>query len=1224
LYNLDFGDSGSGTHIYTIAPGDGFYVAGNFTAGLNATVQVNGGIFDVYGTTTKGTGYKAGNPTPMFPPLTPGTGIISGAVYDDLNGSGQEQGTDPGLLNWTVNLFDGNGNFITSTTTGSTGGYSFLNLTPGTYSVQEVPQSGYTETATPSSPISVSAGNNVVANFGNFQNVTISGTVFNDANADGLQQLNELGIANTTVQLYTVTNGRVFSNVLQMTTTDGNGNYSFTNLGPLPAGSSYVVAQVAPAGTSQTKPASGSNTITLPDGRTGWLVPATGGVSVNLTGQPDPNISGTGSYTLNKLNNPTTATVKFNDGAGHSGSLRTTLSQFNVTFTNGVNAPVTFNTFCIDLFDQVSVGNTYAVAVQPNLASTYVNAGPMEYIYENFGLPNLSNNPTQAAAVQVAEWDLSLNVPNRHSTQFIKDADGTYSSGDESTFSVNFGNNPNAAAIATLVNQYLHISAGASNQGGWLDSSVGPSNHRGQNLLIPETHYNYGDFTPPSAVPGTGCAPPTMLNENSHQVDNGPVYCPICNPCVQASTGVVNPEAMIFGSGGQDPISLNIGWSNGSYSAGSNMGSGINNSLTPSIVEVNGTQTLAVEIGSTQALYFDYNGSSYVERFGGNDELTYNPSTLQYTLDDTIGDQIVFSGFALTLPVGERGSFQSFTDPGGNVTQAVHNPTGQITDMQRTSNGVTESWLYSYNASGVNAGLVSNITLERQTNNGPIDVVRQAVFTYYDGTEPYGNVGDLEFLTVEDSSNNVLGTYYYRYYTPTDAGSGGYVGGLKYYFSERSYAQLTAAVGNPTTAGDSQVAPYADDYYHYDSSRRLTQAVVQGEGCSVCSAGLGTFTFSYTTSSNSLGYNSWAVKTVMTHPDGSTDTIYSNYAGETMLDSFTDATTLITTNTYYRYDIAGRAILEAMPSAVIGYDDSYADLVNYQNGTYQYLSANSGLIDLTTYYTSTTATAMTPGGVTRVRVRHCPRARIQRHSDRAGHHRLLRSNRWRGQLRTRSDAHGLPQRRRHGSGNHELYLYVVRQQRADGVRHHDLAGHLVGREWIGCGGSNREGLRHLRARDLEQGRRRLHHLHSIRHGDWRGGRIDSGCQYRRYRRVPEFAGRLEHACGRRLEPGDDIHLRCPGKTDRANRPQWQYHLYGVRRCKPRSADLRRLEQHDGHADWTDPGVPSRLGQWLRRNADHVGSAEPDQRRSQRHRGDFRCANIDTELLRCGRAICPRG
>ena len=331
----------------------------------------------------------------------------------------------------------------------------------------------------------------------------------------------------------------------------------------------------------------------------------------------------------------------------------------------------------------------------------------------------------------------------------------------------------------------------------------------GQSLMVPPTYGNFGDFTPPSVVPGSGCVPPTMITENPDQGGTGLVYCPTCNPCVQAATGGTDPAVTVFSSGGQDPLSLTIDWSNGAYSAGSNMGSGMNNSLSPTIVQVDGTGTLAVLIGGTDAMYFDWNGSAYVERYAGGDQLSYNATTKQFTLADTMGDQIAFWGFDASLPVGQQGGFQSLTDPGGNVTQVTsRTATGQIQDMQRTSDGVTESFLYTYVSSGVNEGLVANITLRRSTDGGDTwSVVRQAVFTYYDGTEPYGNAGDLEFLTVEDGSGNVLGTSYYRYYTPADAGSGGYVGGLKYFFSEQSYARVVAAVGDPTTASDSAVSP---------------------------------------------------------------------------------------------------------------------------------------------------------------------------------------------------------------------------------------------------------------------------------------------------------------------------------------------------------------------------------------------------------------------------------
>jgi hypothetical protein len=56
-------------------------------------------------------------------------------------------------------------------------------------------------------------------------------------------------------------------------------------------------------------------------------------------------------------------------------------------------------------------------------------------------------------------------------------------------------------------------------------------------------------------------------------------------------------------------------------------------------------------------------------------------------------------------------------------------------------------------------------------------------------------------------------------------------------------------------------------------------------------------------------------------------------------------------------------ILAAQPSAVSGYDETRPDLLNNQAGNYQYLRDSSGLIATTSYYTSTTATETTPGGV---------------------------------------------------------------------------------------------------------------------------------------------------------------------------------------------------------------------------------------------------------------------
>jgi hypothetical protein len=189
------------------------------------------------------------------------------------------------------------------------------------------------------------------------------------------------------------------------------------------------------------------------------------------TGRPD-------TITVNNFNNNTPATVTFNDGMGDSGSNSTNLTQWNVTYTAGGNS-LTFNTFSVDLLHTVTVGQTYSINARNDLASAFANGSRIAYVFQSYGLPDLTSNPDQAAAVQTALWDLSLN--NHNPTSFGPDGDGTYSSGDPDVFKVSFGSSPDASQIAALTNQYLMNSVGANNQGSWFDASQSG----GENLLQP-------------------------------------------------------------------------------------------------------------------------------------------------------------------------------------------------------------------------------------------------------------------------------------------------------------------------------------------------------------------------------------------------------------------------------------------------------------------------------------------------------------------------------------------------------------------------------------------------------------------------------------------------------------------------------------------------------------------------------------------------------------------
>jgi YD repeat-containing protein len=451
----------------------------------------------------------------------------------------------------------------------------------------------------------------------------------------------------------------------------------------------------------------------------------------------------------------------------------------------------------------------------------------------------------------------------------------------------------------------------------------------------------------------------------------------------QYGTGTNDADPSDFGSAG---FGMNwgedIGWTNVPiYSSGGTNGSGFVNADQP-FIQTTSTGYRVVTT-ATNILWFDSNGSGgYTPKFYSQDVFAADGSAGDFKLTDTLGDVIRFYGFESSVPVAQRGKFKSYTDPNGNVTSTTYNSSGQLTSVQRSDGTTTETFAYTYLSSGINAGLMSSCALQR-TIGGVTTTVRQVVYSYYDGTQPYGNPGELELEQVEDGSNNVLDTTYYRYYTAADiaAGGNGYLGALKYVFHPQSYARLVAAVSNPQTASDSSVAPYADDYYEYDSSMRVTKAVVQGAGCSCAgSTNQGTFTYSYTTSTNTAGYNSWATKTVETLPDGNENIVYTNFAGEVMLSALYDisdegdsANDGKVWATYYRYDSQGRLLLTAEPSAVTIQNtttlasaaSSYADIVGYNAGTstYQYLSSSSGVIDLIDYGTSTTATSSTAGDV---------------------------------------------------------------------------------------------------------------------------------------------------------------------------------------------------------------------------------------------------------------------
>ena len=162
---------------------------------------------------------------------------LSGKVYYDANESSSfDNGEDP-FKDITVELLGADGNVVATTKTDADGNYSFTGLDAGTYTVK-VTKAGelaeLTQTEDPdgtkdnaSGAITLNADNPVRenVNFGYIKKHAISGKVYLDHNRDKTKNTGDVDVPGVTVNLL----GKD-GNVVGTTTTDKDGNYSFTGL----------------------------------------------------------------------------------------------------------------------------------------------------------------------------------------------------------------------------------------------------------------------------------------------------------------------------------------------------------------------------------------------------------------------------------------------------------------------------------------------------------------------------------------------------------------------------------------------------------------------------------------------------------------------------------------------------------------------------------------------------------------------------------------------------------------------------------------------------------------------------------------------------------------------------------------------------------------------------------------------------------------------------------
>ncbi|MBM4166035.1 MAG: choice-of-anchor B family protein [Ignavibacteria bacterium] len=181
-------------------------------------------------------------------------GKIGGQKFHDVNGNGIKDAGENGISHWEIFL---NGITNDSVTTDANGNFLFTNLFAGTYTLSEEVNNEWLQTY----PISGTHIVNVFSgaylsgnNFGNFRYGKISGTKFNDVNANGVFDDNENGIPNWKILLMGAT--------MESVSTDGNGKFQFINV----RAGAYTLSEMQRVNWVQTFPFLGTYSVSVSSG----------------------------------------------------------------------------------------------------------------------------------------------------------------------------------------------------------------------------------------------------------------------------------------------------------------------------------------------------------------------------------------------------------------------------------------------------------------------------------------------------------------------------------------------------------------------------------------------------------------------------------------------------------------------------------------------------------------------------------------------------------------------------------------------------------------------------------------------------------------------------------------------------------------------------------------------------------------------------------------------
>ena len=260
--NYLFDNLDAGRYKITVVRPDGFEFTeqfatlnGNRQPAIDSNIAPASGMSNIINLNPGATNLTVDAGLIAEPEPEPNPATLGDRIFNDLDEDGIQDEGEPGVSGVVVTLQNPNGNTITTETTDSNGNYLFENLTPGDYKITvPIPDGfdGYSpqnvgSDDTIDSDLNPNTGmSNVVTLNPGDDNRTLDGGltpepepepepelgrvgnfVFNDLNADGIQDDGEPGIPGATVILQTPD-----GTTIEETVTDGNGIYSFDNVTP--------------------------------------------------------------------------------------------------------------------------------------------------------------------------------------------------------------------------------------------------------------------------------------------------------------------------------------------------------------------------------------------------------------------------------------------------------------------------------------------------------------------------------------------------------------------------------------------------------------------------------------------------------------------------------------------------------------------------------------------------------------------------------------------------------------------------------------------------------------------------------------------------------------------------------------------------------------------------------------------------------------------------------